>query len=100
MVDEGRYVILLQRIMFLETTKRLSFFRANPPKYVYVHSSRILIAKNGDFKKYQGGGRSMCFAWYIWQRGSKSEPILRWISGEPVNSNQLDLFKESKNENE
>tara|TARA_R110002096_G_scaffold28646_3_gene86692 strand:- start:420 stop:620 length:201 start_codon:yes stop_codon:yes gene_type:complete len=65
--------------MFLESAKRHKLFKEHPPKYVYVHSSRVAIAKGGDFKKYEGGGKNMCFAWYIWQKGSKSETIVRWI---------------------
>jgi hypothetical protein len=79
LVKEGNYVILLQRIMFLESSKRYKLFQEFPPKYVYVHSSRIAIAKSGDFKKYEKGGRSMCFAWYVWEKGFEGEPRLRWI---------------------
>lgn len=78
-LDTGRYLILFQRIMFLESRKRYELFRKHPPKYVYVHSSRVAIAKGGDFAKYAGGGKNMCFAWYIWQKGSTSETIVRWI---------------------
>jgi hypothetical protein len=78
-VKKGRYVILLQRIMFLESSKRYKLFQESPPKYVYIHSSRIAIAKGGDFKRYEKGGRSMCFAWYVWEKGFKGEPTLRWI---------------------
>ena len=78
-VKKNRYVILLQRIMFLESAKRHKLFQEFPPKYVYIHSSRIAIAKGGDFEKYAKGGRSMCFAWYVWEKGFKGEPTLRWI---------------------
>jgi hypothetical protein len=43
---------MLMRIQFLEVEKRKPFFKATPPKYVYVSSSRSRLAKGGDFEKY------------------------------------------------
>lgn len=78
-LEDGRYLILFQRIMFLESSKRHELFKRNPPKYIYVHSSRVGTAKGGDFEKYEGGGKTMCYAWYVWQKGTNEETILRWI---------------------
>tara|TARA_R100001082_G_C4347012_1_gene152757 strand:- start:374 stop:958 length:585 start_codon:yes stop_codon:yes gene_type:complete len=78
-LNPGRYLILFQRIMFLESSKRFELFKKYPPKYVYVHSSRVAIAKGGDFEKYEGGGKNMCYAWFVWQKGCQAETIVRWI---------------------
>ena len=51
-VDNGRLVVMLMRIQFLEGKKRKEFFKKNPPKFVFVSSSRLLLAKNADFEKY------------------------------------------------
>ena len=75
----GNRVVFFLRIMFLESTKRQTLFKKYPPKYVYVHSSRMATAKGGDFEKYKGGGKSMCYAWFVWEKGYKGEPVIRWI---------------------
>ena len=79
LLEPGNYLILFQRILFLESSKRHKLFQNRPPKYVYVHSSRVATAKNGDFEKYEGGGKSLCYCWFVWQKGCKSETIVRWI---------------------
>jgi hypothetical protein len=75
----GNRVIFFLRIMFLESTKRQDLFKKYPPKYVYVHSSRVATAKGGDFEKYKGGGKSMCYAWFVWEKGYKGDTVVRWI---------------------
>lgn len=78
-VDDGRKVVMLMRIQFLEGQKRKPFLLANPPKYVYVSSSRLLLAKNADFVKYNTPSAN-CYAWYVWEKGFKGETILRWFN--------------------
>ena len=78
-LDPDNYLILFQRILFLESSKRHKLFKDYPPKYVYVHSSRVATAKNGDFEKYEGGGKSICYGWFVWQKGYKGDTIIRWI---------------------
>lgn len=43
------------KVTFLEGKARKKMFQENPPKYVYVSSSRLACAKNGDFETYNGG---------------------------------------------
>ena len=40
------------------------------------------IAKNGDFKKYEKGGKAMAYAWFVWEVGNDCPDgtELRWIS--------------------
>jgi hypothetical protein len=78
-VDEGSKVIMLMRIQFLEGQRRKPFLLANPPKYVYVSSSRLLLAKNADFVKYNTPSAN-CYAWYVWEKGFQGETILRWFN--------------------
>lgn len=78
-LEEGRYLILFQRIMFLESSRRHTLFQKHPPKYIYVHSSRVGTAKGGDFERYASGGKTMCYAWFVWQKGYKGESTIRWI---------------------
>jgi hypothetical protein len=77
LVENGDYVIMYLRVLFLEGKERYKLFKEHPPKYIYVHSSRQSCAKSGDFEKYTGS--AVCFAWFIWEKGSTTEPIIRWI---------------------
>ena len=78
LVDGKEYVIMFLKIQFLEGKRRYSFFKKHPPKYVYIHSSRVLCVKGGDFEKNKQSS-AVCFAWYIWEKGFKGDSILRWI---------------------
>jgi hypothetical protein len=64
------------RLLFLEGKKRKQFFLENPPRRIYVFSSRIDCAKNGDFGKTK---KAVCFAWFVWQKGWKGETVVKWI---------------------
>lgn len=51
------------KLQFLEGKKRKSFFLDNPPKTIYVSSSRLLCAKNADFQRMRdGGGSAVAYA--------------------------------------
>ena len=77
-MNVGSYLILFLKIQFLEGKKRKSLFERWPPKYIYIHSSRVRTYKNNDPKHKYGSG-TVCYAWYIWQKGTKKEPKIRWI---------------------
>lgn len=78
-VNNGNYVIMLLKLTFLETSKRLEMFKKYPPKFIYVFSDRINCAKNGDFEKESENGGAVCYCWYIWQKGFNGKPTLDWI---------------------
>lgn len=78
LIPEGNQVIMLLRIQFLESKGRHDWFVNNPPKFVYVHSSRIKIWKNNDSVKYPGT-QPLCYAWYVWEKGFEGQTTLRWI---------------------
>lgn len=75
--NENGYVIMFLRIQFLEGKERYNFFKENPPKYVYVNSSRQKCSKNADFDNYKSS--AVCFVWFIWQKGFNGETTVRWI---------------------
>ena len=82
LVSDKRYVIMFLKIQFLESQSRYdNLFKNNPPKYVYVFSKRVNTSRNGDFDKYNAAP-AMCFAWFIWQKGFKGEPTLRWLNND------------------
>lgn len=76
-INPGQRVAMLLKIQFLESVKRRELFEENPPKYVYVFSKRAVCAKNGNFSLYPSS--AVCYCWYIWEKGFKGEPVIRWI---------------------
>jgi len=66
---DAPYVALLLRLNFLESTRRLPFFRTSPPRRVWVSSRRLPMMHRLGWT----GRRSVsnhCFAWFIWERGA------------------------------
>lgn len=76
-IKPGKRVAMLLKIQFLESVKRRELFEENPPKYVYVFSKRTVCAMNGEFENIKGS--AVCYCWYIWEKGFKGEPVIRWI---------------------
>jgi hypothetical protein len=72
-----RRLYLFLKIQFLEGQKRKELFKKFPPKYVYCYSSRQLCCKDGEFEKYNA--TTQFYAWFVWEKGFKREPIIRWI---------------------
>jgi len=81
LVQDGSYVIMFLKILFLESkTRKQEIFDVYPPKYVFVSSERILCAKNADFESMRrNGGSAIAYAWYVWQKGYKGDTIIKWI---------------------
>ena len=76
-IKPGHKVAMFLRTLFLEGCKRYDkLFKENPPKYVYVFMNRQVSDKNDDFSK----GSAVSYSWFVWEKGSKTEPIIRWIS--------------------
>lgn len=73
--DDG-LVIMFMKLTFLESAKRYKLFQSYPPKYVYVHVDRQGCGKGGGTFKNSGAA---AYCWYVWQKGCKDEPIIRWI---------------------
>lgn len=72
---------LFLKIQFLEGQARKELFKKYPPKFVYVSSSRLQCAKNGEFEKMkEGGGSAVAFAWFVWYKGYMGDTVLRWVN--------------------
>ena len=76
-VKDGQYGIMFLKIQFLEGKERRKLFDKFPPKYVYVNSARQICYLNGDMSKKMSS--ATCYCWYVWEKGWKGEPIIRWI---------------------
>lgn len=81
LVDDKSKVAMFLKLTFLESKKRRELFDVNPPKIVYVSSSRLQCARNGDFDKFKGGvGAAIAYCWYVWEKGFKGDTIVRWFN--------------------
>ena len=79
MVAPGRKVAMFLRTLFLEGNKRYEkLFKENPPKTVYIFTNRQVSDKNDDFNK----GSAVSYAWFVWVKGWKGNPEIKWIKSE------------------
>lgn len=78
-VPVGRKVAMFLKLQFLEGKKRKEFFQKTPPRTVYVASSRLNCAMNGDFKTYHSNS-AICYAWFVWEKGYEGETVIKWIN--------------------
>lgn len=78
LTPKSRKVCMFLRTLFLEGQKRKKLFEEFPPKVIYVSSSRISCAKNGDFETYNSGAQA--YSWFVWEVGYKGETIVKWIN--------------------
>lgn len=81
LIHTGNKVAMFLKVQFLEGKARKKLFKKFPPKIIYVSSSRLLCAKNAEFDKMRkGGGSAVAYAWFIWEKGFKGEPVIRWLN--------------------
>ena len=76
LVRPGGKVAMFLKLTFLEGKSRYSLFAANPPRRVYVASSRLTCGKNGT----EWEPSAVCYSWMVWEKGYKGEPALRWFN--------------------
>lgn len=67
------------KLQFLEGKARRALFEKWPPKTVYVSSSRLHCAMNGDFEKNANSG-AIAYAWYVWQKDYTGDTVVKWIN--------------------
>lgn len=80
-IPQGSKVAMLLKLTFLESKSRRNLFNKYPFKTLYVSSSRLQCAKNGDFNKYKNGtGTAVAYGWYIWVKGFKGNPRIKWFN--------------------
>ena len=80
-IPNGNKVAMFLKLQFMEGKSRKELFKYNPPKTIYVSSSRLLCAKNADFDgMIAGGGSAVAYAWYIWEKGYTGKTVVEWIN--------------------
>ena len=77
-VSTGNKVCMFLKLTFLEGKARKSLFEKYPPKIVYVSSSRLKCAKNGNFEEKDG--TAVAYAWYVWEKGYTGPTIIKWFN--------------------
>ena len=77
-VAPGRKVAMFLKLTFLEGKERKKMFQQHPPKVIYVFSGRVKCAMNGNFE--QTGSSAVAYAWFVWEKGFKGEPVIRWVN--------------------
>lgn len=78
LIDKGHYVCMFLKLTFLEGKKRKKFFKDFPPIRVWVSTSRVMCAKNGDFN--QKDSSAVCYGWFIWEKGFQGSPSIGWFN--------------------
>lgn len=82
LLDDNGTCCMFLKLQFLEGVKRKELFDKYPPKYIYVFRSRMATWKNGLEKNPDTGKKwaeTIAFAWFVWVKGSTTEPVIRWI---------------------
>lgn len=77
-IPEGKKVAMFLKLTFLEGKTRKALFRLQPPCRVWVSSSRLKCAMNGDFSLTNGG--AIAYAWFVLEKGYKGDTIVRWFN--------------------
>lgn len=81
LIPSGRKVFMFLKLQFLEGKTRRKLFDTGQLKTLYVSSSRILCAKNGDFEgSKKSGGSAVAYAWYEFEKGYSGKPTIEWIN--------------------
>ena len=77
----NKKVIMFAKIQLLEGTERRKMFDKFPPKTVYVFSKRQNPLRNGSpvDEKGKPWASTMCFAWFVWEKGYEGKPTIEWL---------------------
>lgn len=80
-IPDGYKVAMFLKLQFLEGKSRKHLFATYPPKCIYVSSSRLNCAINGNFDGLRtSGGSAVAYAWYVWEKGYNGNTIIKWIN--------------------
>jgi hypothetical protein len=77
-INDGQKVAMFLKLTFLEGEKRRALFQQHPPRKIYVFTKRINCALNGE-KKFFNASSAVCYAWFVWEKGSQQKPVIDWI---------------------
>ena len=78
LIPNGNRVAMFLKFTFAEGKARKHLFTTQPPKTVYISSSRLICAKNGDFESISSS--AVAYAWYVWEKGYTGDTVLKWFN--------------------
>src|SRR5574344_1910240 len=86
-IPNGRKVCMFLKLTFLESKARRELFTKYPPIRVWVSSSRIKCAMNGEFTQFNEKTGKMetpssaaAYAWIVWEKGYTGDTIVKWFN--------------------
>lgn len=74
----GCKVAMFMPVRYVEGKARKKMYQVNPPKTIYISSSRLKCAINGEFDKMKGSATS--YAWFVWYKGFNGKTIIEWFN--------------------
>lgn len=85
MVEHGlrlvRYTIVLQRVQFLESTKRASLFDRGVLKHIYLHRNRVPRMHREDWTgKKAAPAMFLAWFWFDAEHNGRA-PTISWLTG-------------------
>lgn len=81
LVKEGAKVAMFLKLQFLEGKKRYNnIYEDNPPKTIYIAVNRYGCSEDGVFNEDGNTVSAICYCWFIWEKGFKGDPIVKWIN--------------------
>ena len=79
-IPDGRRVYAFLKLTFLETKRRRELFDKKQLKTLYVSTSRVLCARNGNFENAKHEGSAIAYGWFEFGKGYNGDPIIKWIN--------------------
>jgi hypothetical protein len=78
----GSKIAMFLKLQFMESKGRKALFINTPPHTIYISSSRLNCAMNGDFEgqRIRGEGSAVGYAWYVWVNGFKGTTQVKWFN--------------------
>ena len=86
-IPTGRKVAMFLKTTFTETKGRKQFFINNPPKTIYVSSTRIPCYLNGKrfilnkkTNKMVKVASAVAYSWFVWHKGFTGTTEMKWFN--------------------
>jgi hypothetical protein len=77
-IPDGHKVAMFLKVQYLEGKRRRKMFDTMPPKRIWVSSSRLKCAINGDFDNMTSSAAA--YAWFVWEKGFRGDTIIKWFN--------------------
>lgn len=78
LINEGNKVCMFLKLTFLEGKKRKRLFEKKCLKNVYISTSRVNCACNGEFNDKTSS--AVAYAWFVFEKGYVGDPIIKWFN--------------------